>query len=78
MDGLFKFCVCIHDILMEGTVSQIFLFRPWFLFNVVLKMIFTNFTKCFPFFDINKNEDLTNISDTRFAPNGFQEKANKI
>ena len=33
-------------------MSQILYLGPSFLFYVMLKMMFTNFTKCFPFFDI--------------------------
>ena len=47
---LLKFSVGITD-MMQGTVSQFLLLRPWFLFYGIKKMV-TNFMKCFPFFDL--------------------------
>ena len=47
-----KFPAVVIDVTVEGTVSQILLLRPWFLFYLTYKIIFTLFFKCFPIFAI--------------------------
>ena len=46
--GLFKIWCMYSSHHNGGNHVSDSLFRPWLLFNVVLKMIFTNFTICFP------------------------------
>ena len=50
-DRLLQFSLCFIDILMEGTMSQIFYLVPG-SYLCDSKMILTKFRKCFPFFDM--------------------------
>ena len=51
-DIILKFCMVVLHIPPEGSVSQIFLFRPQFLFYAILKKKFQKMNKIYPFFDI--------------------------
>ena len=70
---LFKLCVLILDIIMEGTVSQIFYFGPSSYFMLFRKLFLQNLKNILRFLSQKINQAINKKSEIRFPPNGVEE-----